>query len=108
VYSVKAYLSISSWIRDIPIFIRKVEPRIIRFGYIRRWLSLALSGARLTEDSSIASEAGVCGCASLSFLLHGVDTMDLDWPDRCSELRREEAKREEHGWDSRVARSMVV
>jgi hypothetical protein len=34
--------------------------------------------------------------------------MDRDWLDRCEELRREEAKRDEHGRDSRVARDMVV
>jgi hypothetical protein len=34
--------------------------------------------------------------------------MDRDWLDRCSELRREEAKRDEHGWDSRVARDIVM
>jgi hypothetical protein len=34
--------------------------------------------------------------------------MDRDWLDRCSELRREEAKREEHGWESKVVRDMVV
>ena len=47
-------------------------------------------------------------CASLSFLVLGVETMYRDWPDRCRELRREEAKRDEHGWDSRVVRDMVM
>jgi hypothetical protein len=63
---------------------------------------------KLTEDSSIASEAGVCGCAFLSFLLLGVETMDRDCLDRCREVSREEAKRDEHGCDSRVAKDMVV
>jgi hypothetical protein len=63
---------------------------------------------KLTEASSIASEAGVWGCASLSFLLLGVDAIDRDWLDRCSELSREEAKREEHGWESKVVKDMVV
>jgi hypothetical protein len=108
VYFVEAYLSIPSWTGDIPVLIRKIEPWIIRFRYICRWLLSALVACELTEDNSIASEAGVWGCASLSFLVLGVATIDRDWPDRCSELRREEAKRDEHGWDSRVIRDIVM
>jgi hypothetical protein len=72
-------------------------------GYHQLW-----KFKKLTEDSSIASEAGVCGCASLSFLLLDVDTIDRDCADLCRELRIEEAKRDEHGWDSKVVRDMVV
>jgi hypothetical protein len=34
--------------------------------------------------------------------------MDRDWLDRCKELRREEAKRDEHGLDSNVVKDIVM